>query len=121
MFKARLEAAGIEACIPEEYTPQIFWNVIPSPLESVTVRVAAKDYEAARAIHADYADTAMTTPRPDAADFEKGQGREKASAEVQGSGIGVEAPGKLCVACRAAIPAMAYLCPKCGWTQPDIG
>jgi len=46
----RLQAAGIEACIPEEYTPQIFWNVIPSPLETVTVRVAAKDYEEARRI-----------------------------------------------------------------------
>ena len=50
MVMTRLEAAGIEACIPEEYTPQIFWYAIPSPLESVTVRVAAKDYDAARQI-----------------------------------------------------------------------
>jgi hypothetical protein len=48
LVMTRLQAAGIEACIPEEYTPQIFWNCIPSPLESVTVRVAAKDYEEAR-------------------------------------------------------------------------
>jgi hypothetical protein len=48
LFKARLEAAGIEACIPEEYTPQVFWNVIPNPLERVPVQVAAKDYGAAR-------------------------------------------------------------------------
>jgi len=48
VVKARLEAAGIEACIPEEYTPQILWAAVPSPLEAVTVRVAAKDYEAAR-------------------------------------------------------------------------
>jgi hypothetical protein len=48
LVKTRLEAAGIEACIPEEYTPQIFWYAIPSPLERVTVRVAAKDYETAR-------------------------------------------------------------------------
>lgn len=50
LVKLRLEAAGIEACIPEEYTPQIFWYAAPSPLESVTVRVAAKDYEAARQV-----------------------------------------------------------------------
>ncbi len=48
MVKARLEAAGIESCVPEEYTPQIFWYGVTSPLETVTVRVAAKDYEAAR-------------------------------------------------------------------------
>jgi hypothetical protein len=48
VVKTRLEAAGIEACIPEEYTPQIFWYAVTSPLEPVTVRVAAKDYEAAR-------------------------------------------------------------------------
>jgi len=47
MAKLRLEAAGIEACIPEEYTPQIFWYAVPSPLEAVTLRVAAKDQEAA--------------------------------------------------------------------------
>ena len=53
LVMTRLEAAGIEACIPEEYTPQIFWNCTPSPLESVTVRVAAKDYEEARPLLAD--------------------------------------------------------------------
>lgn len=50
MAKMRLEAGGIESCIPEEYTPQLFWYAIPSPLETVTVRVAAKDYETARQI-----------------------------------------------------------------------
>ena len=50
VIKLRLEAAGIEADIPEEYTPQIFWYAIPSPLERVTVRVPAKDYETARRI-----------------------------------------------------------------------
>ena len=53
LLKTRLEAAGIEACIPEELTPQIFWNVVPSPLERVTVRVRAKDYEAAKEFLAD--------------------------------------------------------------------
>jgi hypothetical protein len=50
MARARLEAAGIEADIPEEYNPQILGNAFPNPLESVTVRVAAKDYETARQI-----------------------------------------------------------------------
>ena len=53
LVMTRLQAVGIDACVPEEYTPQIFWNIIPSPLESVTVRVAAKDYEEARRILAD--------------------------------------------------------------------
>ena len=50
MANVRLESAGIEACIPEEYTPQIFWCAIPSPLERVTLRVAAKDFELAKEV-----------------------------------------------------------------------
>jgi len=48
VLAGRLQAAGIEATVPEEYSEQVFSSVIP--LENVTVRVAAKDYEAARAI-----------------------------------------------------------------------
>jgi len=48
VLKARLEAAGLEAWIPEEYEPQVFSAVIP--LERITVRVATKDYEAAQAV-----------------------------------------------------------------------
>ena len=46
-IRSRLEAAGIPACIPEEYTPQILWCLGPSPIERVTVRVDSKDYQAA--------------------------------------------------------------------------
>src|SRR5438105_1521845 len=46
LLKARLEQAGIEACIPEEYDPSPFGNF--APLANVTVRVAEKDLEAAR-------------------------------------------------------------------------
>ncbi|MEI8288302.1 MAG: DUF2007 domain-containing protein [Verrucomicrobiota bacterium] len=53
LVMTRLQAAGIDACVPEEYTPQIFWNIIPSPIESVTVRVAAQDFEEAQRILAD--------------------------------------------------------------------
>src|SRR5579864_416128 len=40
----RLAAAGVEATIPEEYE-QVFSGIIP--LTRLTVRVAAKDYQAA--------------------------------------------------------------------------
>jgi len=50
ILAARLEQAGIEACIPEEYTSQVFPNIFP--LVRVTVRVAAVNAEAAKAIAA---------------------------------------------------------------------
>jgi hypothetical protein len=46
LVKARLEQAGIEACIPEELDPSPFGN-FPS-VAHVTVRVAEKDYAAAK-------------------------------------------------------------------------
>jgi ribosomal protein S27AE len=118
MFRARLEAAGIEACVPEEYTPQIFWNVTPSPLEAVTVRVAAKDYEAAKTLLADYVDTSISA--------------SLCLAQEEGTEAGTDnvAPGKKdetfisgqakCVACGAIIANTAQLCPKCGYTQPEM-
>ena len=45
LAKTLLESQGIEACIPEELTPQIFGGT--SPIEMVTVRVATKNVEAA--------------------------------------------------------------------------
>ena len=50
MLADRLEASGIEAEIPEEYAPQVFSGIMPMDL--VTVRVAAKDYEAAKLVAA---------------------------------------------------------------------
>jgi hypothetical protein len=115
LFKARLEAAGIEACIPEEYAPHLFWNLIPSPLESVTVQVAAKDYEAAKALFSDYVDTSMTSMQQSAAEPQKETASKGDTVEVETGG---PESRKLCVACRAEIPESAGLCPKCGWTQP---
>ena len=114
LFKARLEAAGIEADIPEEYAPHLFWNIIPNPLESVTVRVAAKDIEAAKALLADYTDTVFTAVPP-------GLDQAPESPPIPQPPIGDIDPQnqKLCVSCRAPMPANAALCPKCGWTQPD--
>lgn len=45
---ARLEAAGIAACIPEEFEPALFGH--STLVTRTTVRVAAKDVAAARAI-----------------------------------------------------------------------
>lgn len=57
--KTSLDAAGIECCVPEEYTPQILWYLVPSPLERVTIRVAAQDYAAAREILLDETQTGV--------------------------------------------------------------
>ena len=48
LLKARLEQAGIEACIPEELDPSPFGNF--PPMAHVTVRVAEKDLEAAKQV-----------------------------------------------------------------------
>src|SRR5260221_4378774 len=54
LLKDRLELAGIEACIPEELNPSPFGNFVP--MAHVTVKVAAKDLEAAKEILADKGD-----------------------------------------------------------------
>jgi len=51
LLKARLEEAGMDACIPEELNPSPFGNF--PPLAHVTVRVAEKDLEAAKEVLAD--------------------------------------------------------------------
>ena len=48
LLKDRLEQAGIEACIPEELDPSPFGNF--APLAHVTVRVAERDYPAAKEV-----------------------------------------------------------------------
>lgn len=48
LLKDRLEQAGIEAWIPEEFGPSPF--SIVKPLARVTVRVAQKDLESAREV-----------------------------------------------------------------------
>jgi ribosomal protein L40E len=118
LFRARLEAAGIEACIPEEYTPQIVWNVTPSPVETVTVRVTAKDYEAAKALLADYVDTSIIAalPLPQEGEVQIGN----VPLDKQDESITSSQSRTECVSCGAIIPETAKLCPKCGYTQPEI-
>lgn len=113
LLLARLEAAGIEACIPEEYSAQVFSAIIP--FELVTVRVAAKDAEEAKAIVADLQTAPISAPAdgPDADNLVAAESPNAAS--VAAANLGDAVP---CVSCRALIPKDARLCPKCGWTQP---
>jgi len=105
----RLGAAGLEACIPEEYAPQVFSGIIP--LERLTVRVAAKDYEAAKAMIAE--DDSGEQVSSDVPQDQKVLSGEKPKATTwQPPG------GKPCVACGEPIPSDSKTCPACGWTQP---
>jgi ribosomal protein L40E len=113
VFKTRLEAAGIDAFIPEEYTPNILWTAITNPLEGVTVRVAAKDYEAARDLYQS-AESSMPSPPP----TPQSNTGTSAVGEAVAEETEEKGPTKLCVACDAKIPENAAICPKCGFTQP---
>src|SRR5690349_7645668 len=105
----RLAAAWIEACIPEEYAAQVFSGVIP--LERLTVRVAAKDYEAAKAAIAE--DDSGEQVSSEVPQNQKVLSDEKPEATTRQS-----PGGKPCVACGEAVPSDSKTCPACGWTQP---
>lgn len=106
----RLQEAGIEAWIPEEFAEQVFSGVIA--LERLTVRVAAKDYGAATAVIAESAEsapTATSSSATTASEHEPVEDKKRID----------DPPGrKSCVSCRASIPREAKVCPECGWTQP---
>jgi hypothetical protein len=117
VLAGRLEEAGIQAWIPEEYAEQVFSGVIA--LERLTVRVAAKDYNAAMAVIAEgtEAHPATTSSGDSAAKAETGSehravGQPGATDDPRGR--------KVCVSCGKAIPHEAVLCPECGWTQPPL-
>ncbi len=105
-----LEAAGIEACIPEETSP-VFSGIIS--LQPLTVRVAAEDASEARAIAAEWKKR-VSTPDPEEA---ASSGKPSSEAEEKSRNTG---PQKACVSCGAAIPLNAGICPKCGYDQPPL-
>ncbi len=53
LVKARLDAAGIEACVPEEFSPHLLPSFFPNAAEPVTVRVLAQDSDAAQKLLAE--------------------------------------------------------------------
>lgn len=84
LLAGRLEAAGIDACIPEEYASGVFSAVLP--LSSVTVRVAAKDLEAARAVAAEPPSGTDLMPGTDPSQPEaQPSGPERAELDTQRS------------------------------------
>jgi len=115
VLAGRLEAAGIQASIPEEYSEQIFSGVIG--LERLTVRVAAKDYKAAMAVVAEGVEATSTSVPPGSSGTEARP--ERGLAEMGAAEASNQEARKLCESCGAEIPETAHLCPKCGWTQPD--
>lgn len=117
VLAGRLEAAGIQASIPEEYSEQIFSGVVG--LERLTVRVAAKDYEAAMAVVAEGDQATSTGIPPGYSERLKDAPPERRAAETGAEETNNQEPRKLCESCGAEIPETAHLCPKCGWTQPD--
>jgi putative signal transducing protein len=117
LLVGRLEAAGIEAHIPEEYSAQIFSAVIA--LEPLTVRVAAKDYDAAMRIIAEGSEAPPTEAQAEGSFLSNDSGRRGTISEPESQRDEDPSGGKLCVSCGAAIPQAARQCHKCGWTQPD--
>jgi ribosomal protein L40E len=100
VLQTRLEDAGIESWIPEDFSFEF-------PPQTVSVQVAAKDAEAAREI-------ALEFRKPDAEGVEK-------NAELASSAPPGPIPNsRACVSCGAPVPLDAALCPKCGWTQPQL-
>ncbi len=81
----RLEAAGIEAFITEEYANQLVSNVIP--LGGVTVKVAAENGEAAKAIAADRAETGPSAAAKGALDGEGNTAGESSRSCLTGPAL----------------------------------
>ena len=103
----RLEAAGIETFVPDEFLMQtIGFNL--NTYGYVRIQVRRKDYASAKELCAVAVDPGET-PK-DGKDSAAGSNVGEATEDVPG--------GKQCVACDAKIPKEAKLCPKCGWTQP---
>ncbi len=116
LLKSELEAAGIEAYVPEEYTTGVFSSVIP--FQKVTVQVLAADADAARAIAATFAAASRdeTEAAAQAAAQDSGESSKSASDAADPGQQGMTR----CVSCGEHIPLDSVLCPKCGWTQPRL-
>ena len=106
LLVGRLEAAGIETFVPDEFLMQtIAFNL--NTYGYVRVQVRRKDYENARELCAATVGKGNLPPegKPAVTNSSAGKATEDAPDCIQ------------CVACDARIPKAARLCPKCGWTQ----
>ena len=103
----RLEAAGIESFVPDEFLMQtIGFNL--NTYGYVRVQVRRKDSASARELCA----VAVDPPKKPSA------GKDSAAGSNDGEASEDAQSGRRCVACDAMIPEEATLCPKCGWTHP---
>ncbi len=103
----RLEAAGIETFVPDEFLMQtIGFNL--NTYGYVRVRVHRKDYASAKELCA-------IAVEPDK---KPSDGKNSVAGSEVVEPIEDAQNRKRCVACDAMIPEDARLCPKCGWTQP---
>ncbi len=120
LLKTELEAVGIEAYIPEEYTTGVFSSI--TPFQQVTVRVPAANAEAARNIVAAFAAASRVKSPEDAGGEDERPGNPDPSAEADiACSPGPNPPGQTrCVSCGVHIPLDSVLCPKCGWAQPRL-
>lgn len=115
LLKSELEAVGIEAYIPEEYTTGVFSSI--TPFQKVTVRVPAGQLEAARGIVSAFA--ASSRVETGAEDESRG-GASTDEPPAAESSTHCPPGTTHCVSCGAPIPLDSILCPKCGWTQPRL-
>ena len=103
----RLEAAGIETFVPDEFLMQtIGFNL--NTFGYVRVQVRQKDYTNAKELCAIAVEPEEKTSV--GKNSASGSEDEEETEDMQNL--------KQCVACDARIPEEARLCPKCGWTQP---
>jgi predicted amidophosphoribosyltransferase len=106
LLQARLQAEGIEAWVPEDLGVEYSW-------EYASVLVPAKDAQAAKEVAEEFFKNTETPPSPKSA--------EPGEEEVPGAGTAGSVPGRRrCVSCGAWIPYDSTLCPKCGYTQPQL-
>ena len=103
----RLEAAGIETFVPDEFLMQtIGFNL--NTYGYVRVQVRRKDYASAKELCVVAVEPGETPS----------EGKDSMASSAGGEASEDAQNCKQCVACDAKIPEEARQCPKCGWTQP---
>jgi RNA polymerase subunit RPABC4/transcription elongation factor Spt4 len=107
LIVGRLEAAGIETFVPDEFLMQTTGFNLNS-YGYVRVQVHRKDYASARELCA-----MAVEPEEKPAD-----GKNSVSVSEAEDATEAGQNRRQCVACNAMMPEKTRLCPKCGWTQP---